>query len=369
MKAIHLLAVFAMFVAFATGAFALEPYNTSPQSDEELKRPAEDRNWEVCDISVTARLNAEKGWVYFNHKNDLKKALKFFDLALRQWPATPEAVLGKAYCLHAMNKKDKAVRVLAESKCKNQMTPDLIALTQIDLLVELKRYQEALQLSDLYAIAPLSENTLMGNFTPTFLELIPRAKVLLAMGDRDRATQIARKIFLWSSNNPYANKRALELYELCNVAPPPPPDTSAAKTKIHAILDSILTDASWTDREKLEKVLGRKLVLLKDSVYPTYGFIDTADGALISGTTLVLNNPNHDFTPSLWIGLNQMTIRISYRELKEWYPNLEFHPTTKQGCLVTAEYSDFTEHGNHVTTDGGSNDSNLITRVTITRQK
>ena len=119
-------------------AEALEPFLTSTQSDAELTRPAEDRDWQVGDIAVTAALYAEKGWTYFNKKHDVRSALRQFDAALKPWPNTVHAVLGKAYCLDALGKKSEAVSLLSKCECKNQISPDVVTFTEIDLLIDLK---------------------------------------------------------------------------------------------------------------------------------------------------------------------------------------------------------------------------------------
>ncbi len=358
------LAALVLLVICQTSSHALEPILTSSQSDAELKRPAEDRDWQVGDVAVTATLHAEKGWTYFYKKKDVKSALMHFETAVKLWPETALAILGKAYCLDAVGKKEDALRVLSECKCRNQISPDMISLAEIELLTELKRYPQALQVCD----GSTTNGGAIGHWVPTGADLIPRSKVLLAMGDKDGAIRVANKLYLFGSCNPYAKKKAIELFESCNVAPPSKlPDTSTAKAQVHRIIETLISDSRWTDQSLLEKILEHKLTFVNQNKNDYYSFDDRSDSLIASASLHKKSSNDSDNAPSLTVALNYPLSLITFDDLKQWFPKLQSHAATQSGCILTSAYSDFSETGNHITFDGGKDPSEIVIRFTIFR--
>lgn len=367
-ESISLLFALILFVAFPTSCCALEPFLTGTQEDKELKRPAEDRDYMVGDVAVTAGNHAEKGWTYFNKKKDVRSALRHFEAAIKLWPDTAQAVLGKAYCLNALGRKEEAARVLSECKCRNQITPDVISLAEIDLLIELKQCQEALRVCDRMAAEPTGGG-LVGYWVPTFSDLIPRSKVLLAMGDKNGALRVANQMYLFGIGNPYAKNKAIEIFEQCGVSPPTKaPDTSAARSQVHSILATLITDSSWMDQQSLEKVLGHKLAFNRTNA--SYGF-DDRSGSTIGSALLRMKSQSQD-APSLTITLNFPVSLVTFDDLKQWFPKLVFHPAIMSGCCYTGAFSDFSEGGNRIGFDRASaseDPAEIVTRFTLARDR
>lgn len=359
------LVVLMLVSAVSPPADALEPFLTGTESDAELARDAEDRDWQVGDVAATAALHAEKGWTYFNKKHDVRSAMRQFDKSLELWPNTVLAVIGKAYCLDAIGRKAEAVTLLSSCQCKDQITPDVVTLTEIDLLIELKRYEDALAACD--KLRDEIPRAYIGSFYPNYNNLIPRAKVLVAMGKKADATLIANKIYSFGVNNPHAKAEALKIYKRCGTAPPATQsDTSAAKAEVHEILKQLLADDHWTDLQTFEKILGHKFTTCSVNGREAFGFDDRSDN-LIASAALVMKNADSEM-PSLTVNLNFPLSLVSFRELKQWFPGGVTHPSYLQGCLAHSAFWELNQDRNHLVVQGGDHDSDIVCRLTLTRK-
>lgn len=289
----------------------------------------------------TAQLFTDKGWILYQRK-DFAGALEAFETALDKFPKIDDAVLGKVFSLYHLDQKQEARDFLRGKKiyAHGYQSEEI----QIEILIELKQYERALELCDQIekSYTPVGADLVRDHHSPGFFHHIQRYKIYRAMGLDEAAADEARHLYRFRYRNSFAEKNALRMFAELSLSVPAdsPYKNSDSVNRVHQIIDQMIA-AEELNEVTLASIFGRTLepVVLSNRKY--YCFYDGE-----SPISHVVFKPssiekNEEFISAT---LNMLTL-VDRKQFEEWYPDAIYHPARVSGCTGRPAYIELSVNG------------------------
>lgn len=289
----------------------------------------------------TAQLFTDKGWILYQRK-DFAGALEAFETALDKFPKIDDAVVGKVYSLYHLDQKQEARDFLRGKKiyAHGYQSEEI----QIEILIELKQYEQALALCDQIekSYTPVGADLVRDHHSPGFFHHIQRYKIFRAMGLDEAAADEARQLYRFRYRNSFAEKNALRMFAELSLSVPAdsPYKNSDSANRVHQIIDQMIA-AEELNEVTLASIFGRALepVVLSNRKY--YCFYDGE-----SPISHVVFKPssiekNEEF---ISVTLNMLTL-VDRKQFEEWYPDAIYHPARVSGCTGRRAYIELSVNG------------------------
>ncbi len=289
----------------------------------------------------TAQLFTDKGWILYQRK-DFAGALEAFETALDKFPKIDDAVLGTVYSLYHLDQKQEARDFLRGKKiyAHGYQSEEI----QIEILIELKQYEQALELCDQIekSYTPVGADLVRDHHSPGFFHHIQRYKIFRAMGLDEAAADEARQLYRFRYRNSFAEKNALRMFAELSLSVPAdsPYKNSDSANRVHQIIDQMIA-AEELNEVTLASIFGRALepVVLSNRKY--YCFYDGE-----SPISHVVFKPssiekNEEF---ISVTLNMLTL-VDRKQFEEWYPDAIYHPARVSGCTGRRAYIELSVNG------------------------